>query len=778
MKRFFVIAALAVALFSCTQSDKNRIAVVPYPNEVEIKTGSFDAAGADFHCPPPADESIDDLVRNFASQLSLVCGKESRTDNEVSDNGFVFITDSEMAEEAYNLKISKKSVIVTASSLRGFNYALQTIKQMLPAEIFGTEPAEGVQWTLPCAEIDDAPRFGYRGLHMDVSRHFFDINMVKRYLDIMEVHKLNTLHWHLTDDQGWRIEIKKYPKLTGVGSIRKETIIGHIFESDKYDNTPYGEGCWYSQEQIREIIGYAASKGIEIIPEIDLPGHMLAALAAYPHLGCTGGPYEVWGRWGVADEVLCAGNEQTMLFLEDVLSEVTELFPSEYIHIGGDECPKVYWEKCPKCQKKIKELGLEDDGEFQAEHYLQSYVMKRMAAFLESKGKKVIGWDEILEGEVADNATVMSWRGTAGGVKAARMGHDVIMTPNTFFYFDYYQSLDKKNEPLAIGGYIPVEKCYSYEPMADGMTEEEVGRILGVQANLWTEYIASDSHLEYMLLPRLAALSEVQWCRKENKDWRRFLNSADDFCKIYDVMGYSYGQHIFDTRGKIEINRNKGCVEVKLEGQGDTPVRYTLDGNDPTEESPVYTKPVEIRESCILKARSERGGTLGKIYQKSFTAHKAMGRPVKLLTEPHHNYKFNSPDMLADGVRGAGPYNSGDFAGWYDKPFEVVIEMDGTPYSSVTLSTIAFRYDYLFGPTDMTVSVSDDGDKYTQLSHAECAVEGMIDDNNGCAEYTLTFDQTSAKYLKITAGCIASLPEWHPGKGNPGFLFVDEVVVQ
>ena len=614
--RTLLLSALAAAaMLACSPAEKPSITVVPYPNEVEVKAGTFNAAGAAFHCSADIDEGSMNLINGFAGQLSLVSGQKSAVDNNLASEGFNFSIDASLPAEAYTLVINKKGVDVKASSLNGFNYAIQTLKQMLPAEIFGKEEAAGLNWTLPCVEINDEPRFSYRGMHMDVVRHFFDMNMVKRYLDIMEVHKLNTLHWHITDDQGWRIEIKKYPKLTEIGSIRKETIIGHIFESDEYDGTPYGEGCWFSQEQIREIIDYAAAKGIEIIPEIDLPGHMLAALAAYPHLGCTGGPYDVWGRWGVADEVLCAGNEETMTFLENVLAEVAELFPSEYVHIGGDECPKVYWEKCPKCQAKIKELGLQDTDEFQAEHYLQSYVMKRMTNFLESKGKKVIGWDEILEGEVAENATVMSWRGTAGGVKAARMGHDVIMTPNTFFYLDYYQSLDKENEPLAIGGYIPVEKCYSYEPMADGMTEEEMKHILGVQANLWTEYIASDDHLEYMLLPRMAALSEVQWCQPENKSWERFLDSADDFCAIYDVAGYNYAKHIFQITGSSSINKEKACVEAFLKIQGDIDIHYTFDGSEPTPESPVYAGPLEIRESGILKAKAFREGMETKTWK-------------------------------------------------------------------------------------------------------------------------------------------------------------------
>ena len=778
MKKTIIIAAAATVLTACAPAPDNSINVVPYPNEVNIKSGSFDAAGAEFHYAPELDEASINIIEGLAGQLSLVSGKNSTVDADGSRDGFIFTVNLQLAEEAYRLNISRKAVCVEASSLRGFNYAVQTIKQMLPAEIFGKTEASGLDWSLPCCEINDAPRFGYRGMHMDVVRHFFDMDMVKRYLDIMEVHKLNTLHWHITDDQGWRIEIKKYPKLTEIGSIRKETLVGHLFESEVYDGTPYGEGCWFSQEQIREIIDYAAAKGIDIIPEIDLPGHMLAALAAYPELGCTGGPYDVWGRWGVADEVLCAGKEETMVFLENVLAEVAELFPSEYVHIGGDECPKVYWEKCPHCQAKIKELGLKDTEEFQAEHYLQSYVMKRMASFLESKGKKVIGWDEILEGEVAENATVMSWRGTAGGLQAARMGHDVIMTPNTFYYLDYYQSLDKENEPLAIGGYIPVEKCYSYDPSADGMTAEEQKRILGVQANLWTEYIASDDHLEYMLLPRLAALSEVQWCQADNKSWERFLDSTDDFCAIYDVMDYQYGKHIFDTRGTVSINKEKGCVEVALEAQGETPIRYTLDGTEPDENSPLYAGPIEIRENCILKARSERNGMSGRTYEKTFAAHKAMGRPVQALTPTHHNYTYNCPDLLTDGIRGEGPYNSGDFAGWYDKPFEAVVEMDGTAYSSVSLSTIAFRHDWIFGPMDMTVYTSEDGENFTQVAHADYPVTGLIDDGNVCEAYTLNFPETSAKFLKVTASCIESLPDWHPGKGSPGFLFVDEVIVR
>ena len=505
MKRILLIATLA-ALASCAAEvrQRNVLDVVPYPNEVIAGEGVFDAKGAVVTYDSSLDDASVNVIRAFAQKLSAVSGVESIAAEGDAQEGFVFVYNETVPAEAYTLSVTPVAVRVEASTLRGFNYAIQTIKQLLPVEIFGNATASSVQWTMQCVTINDAPRFGYRGLHLDEGRHFFGVETVKRYLDIMEVHKLNKFHWHLTEDQGWRIEIKKYPRLTEVGSIRKGTCIKKDFSS--LDGVPYGEGMWYTQDQIREIVAYAAAKGIDVIPEVDLPGHMLGALAAYPELGCTGGPYEVWTRWGVSEDVLCAGNEKVYEFLEDVLTEICELFPYEYIHVGGDECPKVRWESCPKCQAKIKALGLKDKDGQKAEHYLQSYVITRVEKFLNAKGRKIIGWDEILEGGIAPNATIMSWRGEAGGIEATRQGHDAIMTPNTYFYLDYYQSQDIENEPFGIGGYLPVERCYSYEPYAESMTPEQTAHILGVQANLWTEYIAEPDHLFYMLLPLLLFL--------------------------------------------------------------------------------------------------------------------------------------------------------------------------------------------------------------------------------------------------------------------------------
>ena len=519
--------------------------IIPRPAEIVPGNGSVRISGKPFKCDPAFGLETRSAVAAFAAHLGYVSGKTCPfssppgLDRAIASGGVkgaLFLRDDALGPEAYVIEVGSGRLVVRASGHPGILYALHTIRQMLPAAIYGQRTAEKERWVLPVCIIRDEPRFAWRGMHLDCSRHFWGVDEIKRYLDVMAMYKLNRFHWHLTDDQGWRIEIKSYPLLSQIACWREGTMVGHDFSSN--DGIRYGG--FYTQEQIREVVAYAEARGITVVPEIDLPGHMLAALSAYPELGCTGGPYAAWTKWGVSDQVLCVGKESTFAFLEAVLTEVAELFPGEYVHIGGDECPKTAWKECPLCQARIRELGLHDDDRFTAEQYLQNYVTKRVQDFLATLGKKIIGWDEILEGELAPGATVMSWRGTAGAIQAAAEGFDAILTPVSHCYFDYRQAEDPAGEPDSFGGVVTLEKIYSMDPL-EGIDSARAHHILGVQANLWTEYISTPEHLEYMLLPRMLALSEVQWCSAGQRDWFRFLRVLREHeFPVLEQAGYNY----------------------------------------------------------------------------------------------------------------------------------------------------------------------------------------------------------------------------------------------
>jgi hexosaminidase len=533
---------------ACSPGQENlHYDVVPYPNELKAQAGRFVLDDRSILVlPAGANDTLVSVARQLSEQIQKASGillKEETADGKrLPRQAILFRTKADIPDEGYSLTVEKKRIIMEASTPAGFFYAVQTLMQLFPEAVYGKEVAQETEWSIPCVVIHDVPRFPYRGMHLDVSRHFFSVDEVKKYIDILAMHKVNRFHWHLTDDQGWRPEINRYPLLTKTGSVRRQTMI--LKEWDHYDRTPYGG--YYTQDEIRDIVRYASDRFITVIPEIDLPGHMQAALASYPSLGCIGKKYEVSGQWGVRDDVLCVGKESTFAFLEGVLTEIMDLFPSEYIHIGGDECPKIRWQHCPHCQARIRELGLTSDSVHSAEHYLQSYTIARVEKFLNDHGRQIIGWDEILEGGLAPHATVMSWRGFDGGLEAAIQQHNVIMTPNSHCYFDHYQSEDTGNEPFAIGGYTSVEKVYSLEPVPDTLQVSCRKYIIGAQANLWTEYITGNEQLEYMLLPRLAALSEVQWTQPERKDWERFRTSMRHLAKIYDVREYTYAKHLFN----------------------------------------------------------------------------------------------------------------------------------------------------------------------------------------------------------------------------------------
>lgn len=544
---------ITMALSACNKKEVNmpeRYSIVPKPAQLVIARGSFIIDGkTGISVSPLNDETM--LSAGFLAEMlrkSASVPLPVKEGSKVERNRIMVAIDTSASdnEEGYTLSVTSRYIVLKSPSAAGLFRGVQTLRQLLPpqAEMAGGLAGE-VAAAVPACYITDAPRFGYRGLHLDVSRHFFSVEEVKRYLDIMALHKFNVFHWHLTDDQGWRIEIKRYPELTDVGSWRKETLIGHGGRPPfTFDGTPHGG--YYTQEQAREIVRYAADRFITVIPEIEMPGHAVAAIASCPWLSCTGNDLEVQTRWGVFDDVFCAGRDTVFTFLKGVLDEVAAIFPSQYIHIGGDECPKVRWENCPACQKRMKEEGLKD------EHELQSWFITTMEKYLSTHGKRIIGWDEILEGGLAPGATVMSWRGIKGGIEAARMKHDVIMTPTTHMYLDYYQG-EPQSEPLAIGGYLPLELVYSFEPLPEELTPEEQKYILGVQGNVWTEYISTLSHLEYMAFPRAFAVAETGWTPEMKKDFEEFLSRLDVLGERYDIMGINYFKGDYrNSRGRAE----------------------------------------------------------------------------------------------------------------------------------------------------------------------------------------------------------------------------------
>ena len=769
-KKLFAALFICCGLLSCTdkQQPTADYRIVPLPQEiVEVQADGFTLSGT----TAIVYEGDAEMKRNAEFLAEFIKEKTSLEliVTDVKCKNAITLKTGEIGDnaEAYAMNVTADGIEITGATPAGVFYGMQTLRKALPI-------VEGGEIHLPAVAINDYPRFSYRGAHLDVSRHFFTTDSIKRFVDMLALHNLNRFHWHLTDDQGWRIEIKKYPKLTTVAAERDETVIGR--NSPEYDGKHYGP-FFYTQEECREIVEYAAERHITVIPEIDLPGHMQAALAAYPEYGCTGGPYEVWKMWGVSDNVLCAGNDATLSFIEDVLSEVIEVFPSEYIHIGGDECPKTQWEKCPKCQARIKALGIKDDDKHSAEMYLQSFVINHAEKFLNSKGRQIIGWDEILEGGLAPNATVHSWRGVEGGIEAAKQGHDCIMSPTTFMYFDYYQTKYTDNEPLAIGGFVPVEKVYSFEPINDTLSIDIQKHIIGVQANLWSEYVPTYSHVEYMELPRMAALCEVQWCKPENKDFNDFKQRLLPLLKLYDKKQYNYAKHILDIEEEFGVDTEKGVITVNLKTLDGIPVYYTLDGSEPTAASAKCDGVLEIKESCTLKAKGigERGET--RLFSEEITFSKATAKPIKLLQPIHKNYTFKGDITLVDGLKGNPNYRTGRWLGFCLTDLEAVIDLkQQEEISYVQFNTSVDKGDWVFDVLGITVSVSDDGENFTEVFD-QIYPDLTAEDENKIYSHKVEFEPVKARYVKVKALSDRDMPAWHPGVGNPAFIFVDELEI-
>lgn len=765
-----ILTTLAGAV-ACSGGKKAQgdYAIIPLPQEV-VTQGS-----APFLLKPSTpisyqegDAEMEQTARFLASYVKEATGYEPKVITGNADKGIHLSIASDIRNpEGYRLLVSENGIEIAGASNAGIFYGVQTLRKSIPAV------AEGMDIELPAASINDYPRFPYRGMHLDVSRHFFPVDSVKKFIDILALHNMNRFHWHLTDDQGWRIEIKKYPELTQIGAQRKETVIGR--NSGKYDGKPYGEGMFYTQDEIRDVIAYAQERFITIIPEIDLPGHQLAAITTYPDLGCTGGPYEVWTQWGVSDDVICAGNEKAMTFLEDVLGEVIDLFPSEYIHVGGDECPKVRWEKCPKCQARIKAEGIKGDKKHSAEEYLQSYVISRMEKFVESKGRHIIGWDEILEGGLAPNATVMSWRGMDGGIEAAKQKHNVVMTPNTYVYLDYYQSADTDLEPEAIGGYLPLEKVYSFEPTA-GISPEDQKYVIGAQANLWTEYIPTFSQVEYMIMPRIDAVADIQWSDPSKKDYQTFLPRVACMTQLYDRLGYNYGKHIFDINASLTTNTENGTLDIALTKLGEGDIYYTVDGSDPTIASIKYEGPVQINQDCEFKAIVVRPNGTSRIFSEDIFFNKATMKPITLKEQPSKGYVFNGAQVLVDGLRGGSNYKTGHWLGFQGKDLDATIDLkEPTEIQKVSFNTNVVKGDWIMGASAVTVKVSDDGKNFKEVASKKIP-ELTQNDKDGLYPQEISFAPVKARYVEVIINS-SKLPKWHGGAGSPAFLFVDEIEI-
>ncbi len=750
----------------------DQIAIIPKPDQITPKPGTYQLQNPTKVWSTSLKPEWQGLVKYIIDQLRPSTGIPFQFLKPKSEEDPCILIKklgpeaSEIKPEGYRLNIDEVSITIEAHSPAGAFYGIQSLLQLFPADAFSSKKApKSVNWSLPCMEIIDAPRFPYRGMHLDVSRHFFPVSFIKKYIDLLATHKLNRFHWHLTDDQGWRIEIEKYPKLNEISSYRKETLIGHYSDQPhQFDGQRYGG--FYTKEEIKEVIQYARERFITIIPEIEMPGHSVAVLAAYPELACTDGPFETATKWGIFEDVYCP-KEETFEFLENVLKEVMELFPSPYIHIGGDECPKSRWKNSAYCQKLIKEKNLKD------EHELQNYFIQRISDFLNKNGRQIIGWDEILEGGLAKEATVMSWRGKEGAIKAAKSGHPAIMTPTSHCYFDYYQS-DHPDEPLAIGGYLPLDKVYSFDPVPAELSPEEAEFILGAQGNVWTEYLKTPANVEYNALPRMCALAEVVWSEPENKNYQDFIQRLEKHYLRLEKLNVNAAVHIYDLQASIQPQNGK--IEVSLSAPASqAPIYYTLDGTSPSPGKLLYQKPILLEKSTELKAKVIQGNKQGRLFEKNIQWHLATGKSIELSPMPHEKYSSGGKGALINGVLGSNErYGDAEWLGFWGDDVQIDIDLG----ASQKLQKAIFRFfngegQWIYLPKSISISGSQDGQQFERLSQSD-----SINSTEKIAELSLPLNDISVRYLKIEVQNFGIIPEGKQGADNDAWLFIDEIVIQ
>ena len=680
----------------------------------------------------------------------------------------VIASKSELGKEGYQLKVSPSGILINANDRAGLVYGIQTLLQQLPA--VRTNAALSVH----CMEVTDYPRFKWRGMHLDVSRHFFSPDMIKEYLDLMARYKMNVFHWHLVDDQGWRIEIKKYPELNRISSWRVDKldrVWGERPQATDGEIPTYGG--YYTQAQVKEIVAYAAQRNITIVPEIEMPGHSASAIAAYPRLSCTNKSQKpmTGGNYKDIASNYCAGNDSVFHFVQDVLSEVIAIFPSAYIHVGGDEVDKDPWKKCSRCQARMKKEGLKDEAE------LQSYFMKRVEKFLEGKHRKMMGWDEILEGGLAPGAAVMSWRGEQGGIDAARMKHDVVMTPGTPCYFDHYQA-GPEGEPIAIGGMNTLKRVYEYDPLPKELKPQEAAYIMGAQANLWTEYISANEQVEYMVLPRMLALAEVLWSKKESKDWQGFNERLQPQFRYFDQKGYHYCNGDFKADIKPIAKDGHLTAEMSTEQLGAT-ICYTTDGSEPDAGSQKYEHPISVDSTMTINAITLIRGRVmsAKPSVQRFEMHKAVGHDVVYANPISKYYMADGNNSLTDGVRG----NTDHHKYWHGicgKDLIATVDL-GKPRTlhHLALGCLQVYKDWIFFPKKVRFEVSEDGVNYTPAGEAINSIP-LTEPARLIRDFGVNIGKKKVRYIRVSASVADACPEGHPGAGQPAWLFADELVVE
>lgn len=770
MKRIlflFICPLLAVACNKRVVADYN---VIPQVQNLSVKDGDvyvFDSSRKLVYDNQDSRRSLELFAQDLEELVGIRPSVAAGTSEDAKDNVYFTLGLQNGGKEAYNINVSSDGILVQAVSPEGIYRATRTLLKSV-----GTEKTSSVEF--PSAEVSDWPRFGYRGLMLDVSRHFSDVEMVKRTIDMLALHQLNIFHWHLTDDQGWRIEIKSHPELTEVGAWRDDTVVGRYLGGTDYPTDGKRHGGFYTQEQIREIVAYAKERYIEIIPEIDLPGHTSAVLAAYPQLGCEDKEYKVANRWGVIRDVLCVGNPASLDLFKDIMDEVCDLFPGKYIHLGGDECVKDRWKACPKCQKKIRELGLKDGSRYSKEDYLQSWFMGEVASFVQSKGKRVIGWDEILEGVPMDDSVIMSWRGTEGGITAARMGHDVVMTPTSDMYFDQSQTLASQLEEIPVGGFINVMKVYSYEPLPASLTPEQQKHILGCQANVWCEYMPEERIRQYQILPRLAALSEVQWTMPERKNYKDFLKRLPKMLSIYDHYGYNYAKHIFDVACSYSVNVEKGSLEVSLSTLGNDPIYYTLDGTSPqTKKAMLYddtpiviSSPSELKVSVLRNGKFTKEETLFKL-----DCNKATFKKVNISTTLNIMQAHLPHEILTDGI--IGSLRCDDYR-WMSCTGRMSLVLDlgkSESFSRIGWVALNSKSENILVPQNVKIQISEDGKQYCTILDIEKNHEIKAEQSVECISEVV--GAQTARYIKMDFDSYK-----YPDKTSPSWVFLSELIVE